>query len=144
MTDRFDVDIDPKLKPTNILRRHLDLAKYVDLLRTSTLYFRRADHFTDKFEGALTPSIRKLLNDPAIGGLNGEDADTYYRHAREGAFVSCWSRGAGDNMALWQLYGGASSSLAVTTTVGKLHAMAATCVSVVGAILPPSLNDAPD
>jgi hypothetical protein len=126
MTDRFDVDIDTKLKPTDILRRHLDLAKYVDLLRTRTLYFRRADHFTDKFEGALTPSIRRLLNDPAIGGLNRENADAYYQHAREDAFISCWSLGASDNMALWQLYGGAGSSLAITTTVGKLRAVAAT------------------
>jgi hypothetical protein len=124
MPDHFSVDLDPRLKPTQILRRHLDLAKYVDLLRTSTLYFRRADKFSDRFEGALTPSIRRLLDYPGVSG--DEDADGYYRRAREGGYVSCWSRGAGDNMALWQLYGGAKSSLAVTTTVGKLYDLATT------------------
>jgi hypothetical protein len=126
MAYQFSVDVDPKLKPSNILRRHLDLSKFIDLLRTSTLYFRRADKFFDRFEGALTPSIRSLLNNPIIGGPDGEDADAYYRHAREGGFVSCWSLGAKDNMALWQLYGGAKSSIALTTTVSKLHAAAAT------------------
>lgn len=126
MIDRFNVNIYGNLNPSNVLRRYLDLPKYVDLLRSSSLYFRRADQFPDRFEGALTPSIRKLINHPAVGGPDGEDADAYYRHAREGGFVSCWSRGAKDNMALWQLYGGVKSSLAVTTTVEKLITVAGT------------------
>jgi hypothetical protein len=126
MADTFNVDVDSKLRPTHVLRRYLDLPKYVDLLRSRSLYFRRADRFPDRFEGALTPSIRRLINYPGVGGPNGEDADGYYRHAREGGFVSCWSRGARDNMALWQLYGGVKSSLVITTTVEKLAEVAST------------------
>jgi len=48
------------------------------------------------------------------------NADAYYRKSRTGVFASCWSLGAQDNMALWQLYGGASRAVAVTTTVGRL------------------------
>lgn len=125
MKDTFDVELDPLLKPSNVLRRYIDLPKYIDLLRTKALYFRRSDKFADRFEGALTPSIRRLLN-ATVQDLPGiEDADTYYRHSREGTYVSCWSRGAKDNMALWQLYGGVTSSLAVTTTVQQLYEVAA-------------------
>jgi hypothetical protein len=124
--DKFHVEVDKSLRPGKILRRYLDLPKYVDLLRSSTLYFRRADKFSDRFEGALTPSIRKLINHPHVGGPGGEDADQYCKHARQGGFVSCWSRGAHDNMALWQIYGGVRTSLAITTTVQHLTEVAST------------------
>lgn len=60
----------------------------------------------------------------AHGGMK-EDAKAYCQRARMGHFVSCWNRSAKDNMALWQLYGGAGSSVAVTTTVEKLVSAAA-------------------
>ncbi len=41
-----------------------------------------------------------------------------------GSYVSCWTIGAKDNMALWQLYGGGKTSLVVTTTVGRLVRLA--------------------
>jgi hypothetical protein len=59
-------------------------------------------------------------------GLLQHGADYIYRRAREGNFVSCWSLGAKDNMALWQLYGGVSTSLALTTTIEKLTKVALT------------------
>jgi hypothetical protein len=108
-------------QPLNVIvRRYMDLAKYIDLLRTKELYLRRADRFTDRFEGALTPVIRRTLNDAHVNGGMKEDADEYYRRTRMGHFVSCWNRSAKDSMALWQLYGGAGSSVAITTTVQNL------------------------
>lgn len=126
MSDTFEVEVDPLLKPNYVLRRYVDLPKYLDLLRTKALYFRRADKFTDRFEGALTPAMRRLLNATGADIQGIETADAYYRRAREGTYVSCWSRGLHDNMALWQLYGGVNSSLAVTTTVKQLIEVAAT------------------
>ena len=41
-----------------------------------------------------------------------------------GSYLRCWSLGAHDNMALWKLFGGASASLAITSTVDKLDDMA--------------------
>jgi hypothetical protein len=113
---------DTDLKDGTPLRRYVDLPKYIDLLRTQSLYLRRADRFTDKFEGALTPSIRKAIDSARASDSLSESADTFYRRCRMGTFVSCWTLGAKDNMALWQLYGGASTSLTVNTTVARLTA----------------------
>ena len=127
MQPSFEVDLDPQLKSTNVLRRYIDLPKFVDLLRTRSLYFLRADRFSDRFEGALTPTMRRLLDEPVeVRDREIEDAETFYRHSREGAFVSCWSLGAHDNMALWQLYGGVTCSVAITTTVERLEIAAQT------------------
>lgn len=116
-----DVDLTRKL----IVRRYLDLPKYLDLLRSRTIYFQRADRFSDRFEGALTPAIRESLDDTYRKGLMAYDAAFYYRRSRMGSYISCWSLGAKDNMALWQLYGGLTTSVAVTSTIGKLVTVSA-------------------
>ena len=114
------VSFDQELELTNIIRRYLDLPKFLDMLRTSTLYLRRADGFCDRFEGALTPIFRRSMDEGYHNGDLEYDADYFYRKSRIGSFVSCWSLGAKDNMALWQLYGGVTTSVAVTTSIEAL------------------------
>lgn len=111
---------DPDLKQHQIVRRYLDLPKFLDLLRSQSLYLRRADGFTDRFEGALTPAVRAALDEAHRSGQIGYSADEFYDRARGGSFVSCWNLGAKDNMALWQLYGGAATCVVVTSTIDKL------------------------
>ena len=53
-------------------------------------------------------------------GDSKHDSDHFYRRARIGNYVSCWTMSARDNMALWQLYGGVGTSIAVTSTVDQL------------------------
>lgn len=103
-----------------VVRRYLDLPKYVDLIRSRTLYLRRADRFPDRFEGVLTPAIRAVLDAGKKGGMADHDADHLYRRSRMGTYLSCWSLGDKENMALWQIYGSASTSVTVTSTIGKL------------------------
>lgn len=114
------ITADPDIRHENILRRYMDLPKLLDLLHTGSLYFRRADGFDDRLEGALFPSFRKSLDEAFARKEVPHDADYFYRRARLGNYVSCWTIGAGDNMALWQLYGGVKTSIAVTTTVDRL------------------------
>jgi hypothetical protein len=120
MKNSPEVTTDPDQRLDVVVRRYMDLGKYLDLLLTQQLYLRRADKFTDRFEGALTPAIRGVLDDAHESGHILDNADAFCRRARMGHFVSCWNLSAKDNMALWQLYGGAKSSIAVTTTVSKL------------------------
>ena len=114
------VTIDSKLNKSNILWRYLDLPKYLDLLRSKAIYFSRADRFPDKFEGVLTPSMRRALNKAYKNGESDYDADSLSRELKEGIYVNCWSLGAKDNMALWQLYSSLSTGVVVTTTINKL------------------------
>lgn len=110
----------PNLRGKAILRRYMDLPKFLDFLHSKTLYLRRADGFPDRLEGALFPAFRQQLDSAYKRGALEFDADYFYRRARQGNYVSCWTLGAHDNMALWQLYGGTRSSVALTTTVNKL------------------------
>lgn len=114
------ITADPDIRQEIILRRYMDLPKLLDLLHTKSLYFRRADGFSDKLEGTLFPSFRKSLDEAFNRKEVPHDADYFYRRARLGNYVSCWSIGARDNMALWQLYGGLKTSIVVTTTVDRL------------------------
>lgn len=116
----IEVTTSPNLRQKAILRRYLDLPKLLDLLHSKTLYLRRADGFTDRLEGALFPTFRKALDSAHMRGELEFDAEYFYRRARQGNYVSCWTLGAHDNMALWQLYGGTRSSIALTTTVEQL------------------------
>lgn len=111
-----DTDIDQK----DVVRRYLDLPKYIQLLRSSELYFSRVDQFSDKFEGVLPPGMRKAIDDAHSKGEVDRSSQTRYEQLRTGAYVSCWSSGAIDNMALWQLYGTASSGVVVATTIDEL------------------------
>lgn len=116
------ITADPDVRQNAVLRRYMDLPKLLDLLHTNSLYFRRADGFSDRLEGALFPSLRKSMDDAYSKNERAICADDYYRRARLGNYVSCWTIGARDNMALWQLYGGVRTSIAVTTTVDRLVA----------------------
>lgn len=114
------ITTDTDIRQESILRRYMDLPKLLDLLHTRSLYFRRADGFSDRLEGALFPSFRKSLDEAFAEKQVPHDADYFYRRARAGNYVSCWTIGARDNMALWQLYGGLKTSIAVTSTVDRL------------------------
>ena len=114
------LEADTDIKRSSILRRYMDLAKLLDLLTTNTLYCRRADGFSDRLEGALFPGFRTSLDQAFDRGEVPNDANYFYRRSRLGNYVSCWTLGARDNMALWHLYGGAKTSIAVTTTVDRL------------------------
>jgi hypothetical protein len=114
------VTADPGIQLKTVLRRYMDLPKLLDLLHTRSLYFRRAVGFADRLEGALFPTLREVLDEAHKREELPHDADTFYRRARVGNYVSCWTIGARDNMALWQLYGGVRTSVVVTTTVERL------------------------
>lgn len=118
--DPAQITADSEIRQESILRRYMDLPKLLDLLHTRSLYLRRADGFSDRLEGALFPSFRRSLDEAFARKEVLHDADCYYRRARVGNYVSCWTIGARDNMALWQLYGGVKTSIAVTSTVDRL------------------------
>ena len=116
------ITADPDVRQSSILRRYMDLPKLLDLLYTRSLYFRRADGFADRLEGALFPSFRETMNEAFKRKEISYDADHFYNRVRKGNYVSCWTIGARDNMALWQLFGNVKTSVAVTSTVDRIVA----------------------
>jgi len=114
------VSVDTDIQQRWILRRYMDLPKLLDMLHSRSLYFRRADSFADRLEGALFPLLRASMNSAHAAGDIGTNADYFYQRSRIGSFVNCWTRSAKDSMAHWQIYAGVCSGVVVTTTVDRL------------------------
>ena len=112
---------EPRFQENSVLRRYVDLAKYLSFLKSRSLYLCRVDLLQDKFEGSFTPSLRAAIE----GSYEKNKVDFTYadfkKNLRECVYVSCWSLGADDNAALWSLYGKSQYAVAVTTTVGRLR-----------------------
>lgn len=116
-----NVEVDRDLKDDAILRRYLDVSRFLNLLNSKALYLCRGDLFQDKFEGSFTPSLKRNFEETRSQRNSKISYEEFRKALREGVFVSCWSLGADDNMALWRLYGGVSNSVAITTTVKRLR-----------------------
>lgn len=112
--------INGDLRQDTVLWRYLDAAKLFDFFENSTLFFCRADHFSDKFEGAFTPSLRQQISDAYARGEIDYTYEQFKRRMRESVFINCWHRSQDDSAAMWALYGKSECAVALTTTVGQL------------------------
>lgn len=93
--------------------RYMDLAKFVSLLSSASLFFCRADCLGDPFEGTITPQMLEALMSqskelekikpldvpPMVDQLR--DA---YRRGRLSTFVNCWHMNDHESAAMWRLY----------------------------------------
>jgi hypothetical protein len=112
--------IDGQLRHDTVLWRYLDAAKLFDFFENSTLFFCRADRFSDKFEGAFTPTLRQQISDSYARGEIDYTYEQFKRRMRESVFINCWHRSQDDSAAMWALYGKSECAVALTTTVGQL------------------------
>jgi hypothetical protein len=109
-----------QLRRDTVLWRYLDAAKLFDFFENGTLFFCRADHFSDKFEGAFTPSLRDEISRAHARGEIDYDYEQFKRRMRQSVFINCWHRNQDDSAAMWALYGKSDCAVALTTTVGQL------------------------
>jgi hypothetical protein len=146
--------IDGQLRSDTVLWRYLDAAKLFDFFENSTLFFCRADHFSDKFEGAFTPSLRQQISDAYARGEIDYTYEGFKRRMRESVFINCWHRSQDDSAAMWALYGKSECAVALTSTVGQLadtlegvdedHAISIARVDYVKHWSDPKLDVSPD
>ena len=110
-----------------VIWRYMDLAKYVDLLRSAALYFARADKLGDPYEGSIPIStVRKRVATMAILQQQMK-ADTdlptgleHFKNLPRFTLVNAWHCSTYESDAMWWLYARHDSGLAVRTTVGDL------------------------
>lgn len=112
--------INDQLRPDTVLWRYLDAAKLFDFFENATLFFCRADHFSDKFEGAFTPSLRQQISEAYAKGEIDYTYEQFKRRMRQSVFINCWHRNQDDSAAMWALYGKSECAVALTSTVGQL------------------------
>lgn len=141
------------IKPNNKAKlwRFMDLAKYISLIQSKSLFFARADTFEDPFEcakgyknleykwnacyagfcwGAITslenlPDIKKTYSEKeALTEANRllKQLKDLSRKERQNTFICCWHENEFESEAMWKLYSNNSSQgVAIQTTYERLY-----------------------
>jgi hypothetical protein len=91
--------------------RYMDIARYVALLETEALYFSRADHMSDKWEGSLD---YLSLRDAGIKESEKFERQTFTN------YISCWQASEYESAAMWDVYQKEGRAVAVNTTWSRL------------------------
>lgn len=133
----------------SVLWRFMDLAKFISLIQTNSLYFSRADCFEDPFEGATGILARQKEWDKccytfccdAIDSLKQIDgisrgleeierqAQKLFLEFKESTskqvlhtFINCWHENQHESEAMWKLYTkDLSQGIAIRTTYNRLY-----------------------
>jgi hypothetical protein len=102
--------------------RYMDFTKFVSLIDTNALFFPRADHLSDRWEGAYTQENlrRRRFMVEEIKGAGPEammeDLSRLYRSLPLHTFVSCWHLNDVESDAMWQLYASRGEGIAIQST----------------------------
>ena len=110
-----------------ILWRYSAFWKFADLIGRRALFFARATHLGDRFEGtfprlsldqfrALAEAWAPKEPDRLYEFLKKTRADFRPYH-----FISCWSRGEFDSAAAWKFYTEEAAAVAVRTNLARLR-----------------------
>ncbi len=130
------------------LWRYMNFAKYMEILRSRSLFFCRLDRLEDPFEGAMgalatedkwcqhyLSFFRDAVRNPPPGytcALSPEQVDQEaerllreFRQANQTkpkcTFVNCWQEGNHESDAMWRLYSTEPEyAVAIGTTAGRL------------------------
>lgn len=116
---RFPQPPDPSVK----VWRYMNLPKLISLIQSNALYLARLDQLADPYEGSTThrtaAGIDAFLK--TLGSDRGyQDMANVYEKNRESMFVSCWHANEHESEAMWRLYGGGASGIAVQSTYSRL------------------------
>jgi hypothetical protein len=116
-----------KLKrPTNSLQplwRYLKHERLVDLLSSSSLYFRRLSLMDDQWEGLLTRKTNESLFKHFYATYQDRDIaraqiEEYEKH-REEFHINCWHMNERESYLMWKVYSG--RGCAVETTFERMQ-----------------------
>jgi hypothetical protein len=119
-------EVDRDLAGDQKLWRYMDLAKFVSMLCTKSLWLARADTFRDRWEGRFPDEMRELL-ERAYETFDKDDespiknVDDFQDYVVKNTFVSCWHKNFEENFVMWELYGGNNNGVAIQTTLTRLR-----------------------
>ena len=118
--------------PSQTLWRYMDTWKFESMLRSSSLYFRRADKLADEGEGRLSrEQIYGTSKSEIAFDQTYKIARDYKQHlaaheiTRSCMFVNCWNIASREDQRMWSEYTTGPDSVVVTTSMKALqHAVA--------------------
>jgi hypothetical protein len=118
-----------ELPADQALLRYMDLWKFEDLLRSNTLYFRRADKFEgDPLEGTISKegvhqssrtdeAMRRRVN---LAPQSYAEMAAYRDITKSVTFVNCWHINNKECPKMWEEYTTSANSILVISSVGLL------------------------
>lgn len=104
------------ISPLKVLMRYVDLEKFHNMLETSSLFFCRADKFSDPFEGSLPKREYDFRN--KRGFVKG--FEQLHLNMKKFTLINCWHINENESDAMWKLYLKSNEGIAIQTTVDKL------------------------
>jgi hypothetical protein len=106
--------------------RYIDFYQFVSLLQRKSLYFNRADRFSDPFEGSLplpNSKERQDIIDEFELAETADDVDelasSAYESYRKFTFLNCWHSRDRESAFMWELY--SEQAIALKSTAGRLR-----------------------
>lgn len=104
--------------------RYISFAKFVHLIDSESLFFCRADKFTDKWEGVFPKKMIEIF-DLGKKTLPSSDGKEYsiceWQKMKEGRshLINCWHLSDHESDAMWQLYSGENQGIAIQSTLQR-------------------------
>ena len=106
------------------LWRYMSLEKFVNILKTKSLFFTRADKFDDPFEGFVPSEIRDSYEKSAKRVAPNEDIVKLLMKVNEDSrkyvMCNCWHQNPVESMAMWDKYHMRNSGIVIKTTMRDL------------------------
>lgn len=105
--------------------RYRDLPQFLSILEQQSLWFNRADLFSDPFEGSFakanvaTRQLRYSQTETPDDVL--ETMSTMAKKFRKTAYLNCWHINTHESAAMWDLYLPADKGIAIRSTVGRFR-----------------------
>jgi hypothetical protein len=96
------------------LWRYMDFTKFVAMIATRTLYFRRSDLLEDPFEGTYTNANYKRMH-YECSEKEIAIANSTLKWLRKMTYINCWHANPHESAAMWKLYGQINECIAIET-----------------------------
>lgn len=115
---------DYKSGDTTTVWHYMDLWKFIEMIETESVYFRRLDKFEDKWEGSLPKwLVEGLTNAKSFPGNEEATKRTeqyFSEHDYSKSFASCWHISKPENYAMWKVYIKNEPGIAIKTSIGNI------------------------
>lgn len=110
----------------------MDLASFLALLETQSLFFRRADKFEDKLEASLPigqhKAIERRKEEMRLNGASDAAIELFFIKDREwniwfreNTYLNCWHINEKESIGMWKLYNPMGHGICIQSTYQKLQ-----------------------
>lgn len=127
--------------------RYIDFEKYESLLKEKSLFFCRADKFSDPFEGSLpkreaeyrkseerhSAKFNNIPFDEELAKKNIEALGELHKKLKRATVINCWHINDNESDAMWQLYLKNNEGVAIQSNKERIYSAFFNTIGNIGA-----------